>query len=639
MNIQVGLLHHDEKPVTPEDCLNILGKLADTEFEIAGQQVDGSIGMAYRGERMTAEDANDVQPLRYGPYILTFDGRLDNRDELAAQLNIRIDCELPDSLLLAQAYTQFADDIWSKLIGEFAICLWNYGTNSLRLARSVCGSRPLYYITAPGGLLWSSDFRTLITQSPVDLEIDEMYAVQYLISDPSPSRSPLRLVHAVTPGTTLLFEPNRAPREQRFWSTYGIPPLTYSTDQQYEEHCHSLLTDAVRVRLRALGNVFSELSGGFDSSSVVLIGDQILAKEKRQLSKLHTLSCVYEQSETCDESAYIRSIEEWRNQESFKVNEQDQDITLGFGDLTFSGVPSPLHCFPGRYRKFSDVMRRHNARVLLTGLGGDHLFWSSCDASVMVADCLQAWNFAEAHRQCRIWSRAMGSPYIQLLSRAASLCFSSQYLPASVPSWLAERHKSQAEQQIDRTPDSGRRDLQPSQRAQIRLVAHLLTVIAAGYLNEYSDIYITHPYSHRPLLEFCLAVPASQLVRNGEMRSLMRRALGTILPPKLLQRKSKGMIDEALIRVLQREWQEIGDVTEWQVCQRGLVDAQRLRDSLERMRVGLQLTQEPLIRVFTFERWLRALAQLRTSPKTTFTSGTPAIRLSKAIGYGSIGQR
>jgi asparagine synthase (glutamine-hydrolysing) len=290
MKLQVGLVNFDGAAATRDDCLSILGQFINQQAETTGEIADGPLAIAYRGDRITPEEEYETQPLRYGPYILTFDGRLDNRDDLTSRLGITNQRNLSDPLLVTKAYEKFGDPAFSEFIGEFAISLWCRNTRSLRLIRSVCGSRPLYYISEKDRLVWSSDFAHLVGIFRVDLELDEDYAVQYLISEPELTRTPLNRIRGVAPGTLIHFQENGFSSQHSLWSPTPINPLGYRNDAQYEEHCRALLNEAVKVRLRARGSVFSELSGGFDSSSVVLLGDEILRQRNQHSSTLHTVS-------------------------------------------------------------------------------------------------------------------------------------------------------------------------------------------------------------------------------------------------------------------------------------------------------------------------------------------------------------
>ena len=89
MKLQLGLLHLDQRLATPRDSEQLLGELGERAAETAGEIADGSLLMVYRGDRITPAEDSEIQPLRLGPYMLTWDGRLDNREELAQRVGLR----------------------------------------------------------------------------------------------------------------------------------------------------------------------------------------------------------------------------------------------------------------------------------------------------------------------------------------------------------------------------------------------------------------------------------------------------------------------------------------------------------------------------------------------------------------------
>src|SRR4029077_11748966 len=129
-------------------------------------------------------------------------------------------------------------------------------------------------------------------------------------------------VDAVPANSMVCFENGRLKFTRQLWDPTRIETLRYRSDAEYKEHCREKLTEAVRVRLRAKHTVFSELSGGLDSSSLVLIGDRVLAARNKPLGNLRTVSCVYEESESCDERNFIRAVEEKRGIDTLLVREQ-----------------------------------------------------------------------------------------------------------------------------------------------------------------------------------------------------------------------------------------------------------------------------------------------------------------------------
>jgi asparagine synthase (glutamine-hydrolysing) len=620
MKLQLGLLHLDQRLATPCDSEQLLGELGKRPAETAGEIADGSLLMAYRGDRITPEEDSEIQPLRLGPYILTWDGRLDNREELADRIGLRNLESTSDPAIVLKAYEIVGDDIFTEIVGEFALVLWCSKTKSLHFARSACGARTLYYVIGRDTLTWSSDFAHLVRVTGVDLAVNDNYVIEYLFSQPDAKSTPLAKVDVVPPNHLVHFKEGRLTHTRELWNPTCIPALLYRTDGEYEEHLREMIEEAVRVRLRAKHPVFAELSGGLDSSTIVLMADQILRSQNRSPDDLQTTSCVYEQSETCDERPFIRAVEEKRGADTLLVHEQDQRITLGLDDPQFTGVPNALHCFPGRYQTVAALMRPYNARVLLTGRGGDHLFWSEVDGTPIVADALRKANLLKAHSECRTWSSAANAPYYELLlGGALPLALeslfpgSSRYKQPKIPTWLhpkRQRHSLSTNSAFDAyTTWRGA----PSRRAQVFFLEHMFRYLGSGFLQEYDDLYFSHPYSHRPLVELCLATPVSQFLRDGQTRSLMRRALHELLPGKIAKRASKGLLDEGITRALKREWHSVLGVVHWQVCDREYVTHARLMAALNQARLGILDLTGPLVRLFSMERWLRSLSYVRSA--------------------------
>src|ERR1700727_1278358 len=79
MKVQSGLLHLEGRVITSEDVDLLASGLPALQAEIDGIAIDGPLLMRYRGQCITPEEDFETQPYRLGPYILTWDGRLDNR--------------------------------------------------------------------------------------------------------------------------------------------------------------------------------------------------------------------------------------------------------------------------------------------------------------------------------------------------------------------------------------------------------------------------------------------------------------------------------------------------------------------------------------------------------------------------------
>lgn len=624
MKLQLGICHLTGRKALQEDSSGLLGAMADTPVQMSGEVAEGPILMTYRGDRITQEEESEVQPYRSGPYVLTWDGRLDNREELADRVGLRRLSEAPDPVIVLKAYEAFGEAVLSDLIGEFALTLWCGDDQSLLFARSSCGARPLYYVLDQKRLIWCSHFAHLVRVSGVDLTVNDEYVLQYLVTTPDVRQSPLVHVKPIPPNRVTRFRNGEITIGGELWNPLRVSPPPTRTDGEYEELCREKITEAVRVRLRSKYPVFSELSGGLDSSTVVVTADRILRSQNLSPVNLHTVSCVYEESRTADERKFIAAVEEHRGIKGHWIREDEQRITLGLqDDPEFTGLPHTLHAFPGRYERISSLMQQNGARVLLTGRGGDHLFWSPPDGSPVIADALYKLDWLQAHRECRTWSRVAAMPYFELLTNKALRIALGSLMPhrnfyekPAVPDWVAENHRPTIRDLTADFEGYTHWRAAPGRRAQIFVVDRMFRVLGTGFDQEYPQIYASHPYSHRPLIEFCLGAPVSQFLRDGQSRSLMRRAMNDILPTKTARRVSKGLVDETIARALQRDWGCLSALSDWQVIRRGYVLIDGLTRTINRARLGLLNELGSLIRLFSLERWLRSLDRVVNRSET-----------------------
>lgn len=95
------------------------------------------IAMAFAKYARTPDAVADQAPLDdpRAQICATFDGRLDNREELAAQLGLRVSDVTPDSLLLAAAYRRWNLECPVKLLGDFSLAAWDGRKQQLLVAR------------------------------------------------------------------------------------------------------------------------------------------------------------------------------------------------------------------------------------------------------------------------------------------------------------------------------------------------------------------------------------------------------------------------------------------------------------------------------------------------------------------------
>ena len=116
----------------------------------------------------------------------------------------------------------------------------------------------------------------------------------------------------------------------------------------------------------------------------------------------------------------------------------------------------------------------------------------------------------------------------------------------------------------------------------------------------------SHPFAHRPLVEFMLTIPPGLTCRPGEPRWLMRRALAGMVPPNVLRRRSKGIYDGTYNGCfLPLATQLLGDVPRMRLVEGGYVDCRSVEARLRRLTQGLPCNEPQLRNLILLESWLQ----------------------------------
>jgi asparagine synthase (glutamine-hydrolysing) len=146
----------------------------------------------------------------------------------------------------------------------------------------------------------------------------------------------------------------------------------------------------------------------------------------------------------------------------------------------------------------------------------------------------------------------------------------------------------------------------PSFQNYMRELNHIRRFLA--FCGLHSGIYREkrYPYLDRDLLAFVFAIPRQQLVRVGQRRSLMRRALVGTVPQAILNRKKipppPQNIQQPSPRLIPNE---TGDFLISSSV--GIVDEHRFAEALHRTRAGEGTPAESLMLTLKLESWLRNL--------------------------------
>jgi asparagine synthase (glutamine-hydrolysing) len=610
-----GIVNFNGAPVDSE-VLARLGQGLDAYGLDGGLDVSqGSVGMVYRAFHTNRESRAERQPVETSNgCILAWDGRLDNREELITLLRDELKSDHSDSAIVMQAYATWGIGFLHRIIGDFALSLWDPSSRTLFLARDPVGARLLFYYANGDTLIWSNRLEPLLQLPQIELQVDDDYAAAFLILRPKQELTPYKNIHAV-PAANLLIAKEGTIHLQRFWSLDPTKEIRYRTDGEYEEHFLHLFAEAVRTRLRVDGPVWADLSGGLDSSSIVCMADEIIKKEQNQSTRLETVSAVFDESPSSDERRFIRFVEEKRGQAGHHFKESEHPLLVSFDYEGLRTIPNALELWTKYHKGVRREMRAQGARVLLCGIGGDELLTASPNPYPELSDLLVQGKLSELRRRLQAWSLALKKPYLHVLLHYT--------VAPALPRRLQGLYKrSDREKQISvlqrdfinhfdlRARLLGPTDIfgfkLPSSRGQSIAFLSVTDVISPGHLLAWGPVEISYPFTHRPLVEFLQAIPPTQWIRPGETRSLMRRALRPYLPPQIATRKGKGTPAEATLRAVTREWRRLCDfLRNGLVCTAGYVDPVALKMLMDKPNFSHNTEGLFVLRIAYLELWLR----------------------------------
>jgi asparagine synthase (glutamine-hydrolysing) len=590
-------------------ALRPMGPDGEEFFAAAG------VGMVYRPFHTDAASRGEVQPVSAGDgLVLAFDGRIDNEGELRGLLGLAAEPGLRGPALMLAVFRRWGADGFARVIGDFALALWDGSRKRLVLATDGMGRRPLYYLHTPGRVYWASMCRPLLQAGGIAPEIDDGYVADYL-ANRVPSGSPFRGIGQV-PGGHVLEAGAEGAEVRRYWAPDVNAEIRYRTDREYEEHFAELFREAVACRLKADGPVTCELSGGVDSSTIVCMADRLVREGAAETPGIRTASFVFDHSASSDERRYIRMIEEHLGRAGLHINEETGPLLQPLNPGLVPDTPSNRLLFMARQDHLNREMTAMGSRVVLSGIGGDQLFFSQPSPGQPLADLLVQGRVVEALRTCGAWSHAAGGlPYLKTLWMGGIRPLLPRRLDAALqPAWqMAEwldpafvRRTGFRERMLRRGDDVGFR--LPSRAEQWGLLRRTMRMFALERWSGEGYLDARYPYLDRRIVQFALSVPLEQAVRPGESRSLVRRGQKGHGPPAVLERRTKSGPGEAMNRALIHEWPRLSQVLkDPRVVAHGFVDGDAFRTALTRARHGMTSNSSQLLKTLSLELWLRTL--------------------------------
>lgn len=524
----------------------------------------GEICLGYLSLRTTPEAYFETQPVVDEARRLTvlLDGRLDNRDQLEASLDIEMDWrQTGDAQVLLLSYAKWGDSCLDRLVGDFAFAIWDAGRKRLFCGRDILGTRPFYYYADPTLFVFASEIHPIfqcrgISSDPNEGAVGEILAGAIT----SPDETIFAGVRKIPAATALAVSAVGPINGTRYWPGV-IKELRYRSDQEYADCLLDCYTQVVRSHMRSAGPVGVRLSGGIDSGSIAALA-QLLRKKREVQVPVETFSVV-DATDPQDEGPLIAMMNQHCGLQSHltpKFHASDdyyidqvrhyRDIPEYPNGVTVDGL--------------KDSAREKGFRVWLTGYGGGEWFTGSMHHLIDLWNGGQVREFIRALQQIKTGRELSTTKLIRFLvnsrwPRLKPMIFrglpNQLLLPGWIPDDFVKRTHLRA-RLFERAPWNL---CLPAAKADSVRKALSADDVHLTEMEERSDsrfaIEARHPLNDRRIVECVLSLPEDQRrVVPAAAKYVLRNAMAGLVPDEIRLRTISATGTSSLASTLRMDF-------------------------------------------------------------------------------------
>lgn len=274
-----GILSNDidlrgQKPLI-EDISNTL-KMRGPDAK--GEYITADTALIHR--RLSVIDVEKgSQPMRFGKYIIVYNGELYNTDEVRNELKsfgYSFDTHC-DTEVVLKAFDRWKEDSVKRLNGIFAYAVYDEKEKSLFAARDRIGVKPFYYTKKKNTFAFASRIKSLLLVPNVSRKVDEEGINEIFMLGPAKTigKAVFKDISELPPAYYLTYKDGRLDIKQ-YWRITAEE--NHETEKEAQEHTYALVKDSVERQLVSDVPLAAFLSGGLDSSIITKIASDKYAE-------------------------------------------------------------------------------------------------------------------------------------------------------------------------------------------------------------------------------------------------------------------------------------------------------------------------------------------------------------------------
>ncbi len=576
-------------------------------------------GATFGARRLSILDvAGGRQPLHddTGRFIASQNGEIYNFRELRRDLEAQGHrfSTTGDTEILAHAYREEGAGFLDRLVGMFAIAVWDTQTRRGLLARDRVGKKPLYYYEAPDGALWyASEIKALLTVPSVPRTIEPAALHHYLSYKHVPGPGSIyKGIRSVPPGHRLEVELDGEGRARARLVRYDVVRFLPSAGDPVDEQAWvERLTDALRtaVQRRLVSDVPIGffLSGGVDSSLVTALAAQVAG------TRIRTFTLTYDEESTTEGKELDRRCarevarrygtdhhEETLSQT--QLMKELPEILLHF-DEPFAGVTSTYY--------LSRLIAKH-VKVALSGDGADELFGSYLSHRLAIP--LDRWLKGER-------DPSKLKPFDRDLDRLKSLADPD---PAT---WRGKLLVFTEPQKQELYSEEWKKQLRGAPSTEEHLRGYFETsprrdplnaILEAEFVSQLPDqvllfvdrlsmahsLEVRCPFLDQDFVRLAARIPGELKIRDGEVKAILKKVAEPHIPREAIYRPKEGFLMPVSqwLRGGLREY--LRDTLSRKNLERhGIFDPAKVLERVDRFEKGDSSLAIPMYTLLAFQVW------------------------------------
>jgi asparagine synthase (glutamine-hydrolysing) len=539
-------------------------------FAQTGQEITlqprGNMVLAHRRLAVIDPSPQGQQPMQdhSGRYAVTFNGEIYNHQALRAQLVSMgyTFVSRTDTEVLLCGWAAWGPAVLDRLLGMFAFVLVDRVEKKLWAVRDRFGIKPLYYWQSPNYrlLAFGSEIKQFLGLPHWQARVNGQRAWDFLVWNvfDHTEETLFSGVLQLRPGTMLCVQLDSAqatlrPEVQRW---YCLTPQAIPADSDpivLRDTFRALLDESVALHLTADVPLGATLSGGLDSSTLVGLATQLRKEGGAHPEPMATFSA-RSHAPQWDEGRFIGDVVQHTGVTNHQVFPEGAGLMASLALCTWHlDEPFGSTSFYAQWQVYQQA-REQGISVVLDGQGADEILCGyPLYFGARLADLARMGNFSAYAQEVSHLQRFVHMPVLQSVARSLDFL-----LPPGVRQMLryaGGRASSYGTWQIDadrlgaqpqdpfahRGPQaSGGRSRFTDLSLQQVTESHLPMLLHCADRNAMAHgVEARVPFLDHRLVEFCLGLPPSQRIGQGETKKILRQAAQGVVPPTVLARRDK----------------------------------------------------------------------------------------------------